>query len=120
MAKFSALELDMFVEVTCSRCFQPDEAAKRVLGSGDGCPLLKRARNGQMPGKWTRRRGEALGSTFKCAEYAPSAPTARRKRAVAEDVPMFDPEPVERLLVPIEGWPDYAAEARRQRDGDHQ
>lgn len=123
MPKFSELELNLFVENTCSRCFQPDEANKRVLGVGGGCPILKRARRGQMSSAWKRKRNSGLGNTFECALFTPNPPSTRRKTVVVETEPLFDTtpyctDPVN--LVPVEGWPDYRAEARRQREGDHQ
>lgn len=122
MPKFTELELNLYIENTCSRCYQPDEASKRVLGVGEGCPILKRARRGQMSAAWKRRRGHhgALGNTFDCAMFTPTPPTTRRKTATCETESMFDPDPGEKLLVPVQGWPDYRAEERKQKDGDHQ
>lgn len=120
MPKFTDLELNLFVENTCSGCFQPDEVNKRVLGKGDGCPVLKRARRGQMSSAWKRRRNGALGNTFDCLLYTPTPPTTRRKTAACETESLFDAPAEPKLLVPVEGWPDYRAEAAKDKAGDHQ
>ncbi|MCK0174786.1 hypothetical protein [Mycolicibacterium sp. F2034L] len=54
-----------FRDTHCRRCFQPDEAMKRVTGDGPGL------------------------------------------------------RPAEKLLVPVDGWPDYAAQQRKS-GADHQ
>jgi hypothetical protein len=118
--KFSRLELDLFVAHTCSHCFQPDEARARIDGVHD-CPHLRRAyQRDQMPGRWTRRRNGPLGETFKCEDYAPAPPSVRRKTAPADTAPLFDVEEGEKTLVPVDGWPDFQAEARKSKEGDHQ
>lgn len=116
----------MFIEHTCVGCFQPDEAAKRVTGTGEGCPLLRRAAAGRFPGKWKRRRNGALGETFKCEEYqAKPAPSRRSRRQIEpnelQDSLFGDVDAQDRLLVPVDGWPDYRAQERRKgTDVDHQ
>lgn len=120
MPKFTELELNLYVETTCSRCFQPDEARKRVLGQGDGCPILKRARRGQMSAAWKRRRRGALGETFECSLFTPTPPSTGRRTAPVETESMFDVPESERLLVPVEGWEDYRARERGQSEGEHQ
>lgn len=120
MPKFSPLELEMFEMHTCIKCFQPDEARHRVTGAGPGCPLLRRARRGQLPGKWKRRRFGPLGHTFTCEDFADRPASVKRTRAPAEDVPMFEPPAAERNLIPVDGWPDYRARARKAKDGEHQ
>jgi hypothetical protein len=124
MSKFTTLELELFAEHTCSRCFHPAEAASRIAGRPHGCPLLRRAFDkGQMPGRWTRRRNAALGETFKCEDYLPRAASTKRKTLAdnaQQDVLFADLDPGERALVPVEGWPDYRALARKSKEGDHQ
>ncbi|MGE2714213.1 hypothetical protein ACQI4L_09160 [Mycolicibacterium litorale] len=108
-------------ESHCRRCYQPDEAMKRVVGSGPGCPLLQIAASGVVPEQWTKRRKAEMGNTYTCADFRKRPPVARKGRV--EPMPqeeLFDaPEPAEKLLVPVEGWPDYAA-LQRKAGADHQ
>lgn len=123
--KFTQTELELFVAHTCSRCFQPDEARARAFTPDPplqhGCPHLHRAMvRDQMPGVWTRRRNGPLGETFKCEAFVGKPPVNRRGTVADETPPMFDAEPDEKLLVPVEGWPDYRGRDRKDREGDHQ
>lgn len=105
----------------CHRCFQPDEALKRVVGDGPGCPLLKIAEGGTVPEQWTLRRRAEMGNRYRCADFIKRPPVARKGRV--EELPqeeLFDmPEQTEKLLVPVDGWPDYAAQ-QRKGGADHQ
>ena len=76
--------------------------------------------NDKLPTPWTRRRNAVLGETYKCDAFVERAPSNRRKNAPADTAPMFDPEPVDRNLVPVDGWPDYRAEQRKSKEGEHQ
>lgn len=114
------IERAAFVESNCLRCFQPDEAAKRLTGNGPGCPHLARSMKNKMPAAWTRRRNAVMGVTFRCADFTPKPPVNRRAVSDEETPPMFDDiEPAEYLLVPVEGWEDYRAKAKKQKEGDH-
>ena len=63
------IERDAWIETNCRRCYQADEANKRVLGQGPGCPLLAHAATGRKPVQWTKRRDAAMGYTYKCDWY---------------------------------------------------
>lgn len=117
------VERDAFMESHCRTCFQPDEARKRIQGTSDGCPHLIAAEKNKykLPDPWERRRNAQLGDTFKCSAYQGKPPVNRRGKAPADTLELFDePEPQDRNLVPIETWPDYRAEERKQKEGDHQ
>lgn len=115
------IERAAFIESNCDRCFQPDEAMKRLTGDGPGCPHLARSLRNKMPAAWTRRRNAVMGETFRCSDFTAKPPVNRRGTAADETPPMFDDvEPDEYRLVPLDTWPDYRAEARKQKDGDHQ
>lgn len=123
-AKFTALELELFAEHTCSRCFQPDEAQARINDVAHGCPHLHKAFvRDQLPGAWTRRRNGPLGETFKCDDFTSKPPSNCPRRGfgmTAGDDALFDAEPIDKFLVPVEGWPDYRGRDRKDREGDHQ
>lgn len=114
------IERNAWVERYCRTCFQPDEARRRITGDGPGCPLLARSDEGKLPTAWKFRRNAVFGETYHCGEYVAKPPSIARKTAPADTVSMFDPQPDEYRLVPVETWPDYRAEARKQKDGDHQ
>jgi len=98
----------VWVDRWCHSCFQPDEAARRLQGKDTQCPILERAlRTGRKPVEWDRTRNPDMERSIKCNAYLarPQAVTARPDKAF-EDVPMFDIEPHEVHLVPVEGWPD--------------
>lgn len=107
------IEEEAWREKWCRVCFQPDETWKRIDGVGDGCPLLARAAQNKLPTQWTRRRNAAMGDTYRCSDYTPRAPVKRRKSTPADTIPIdeigFPVEPVDRNLVPVEGWPDAEA-----------
>ena len=114
-------ERDAWVERNCRVCFQPDEAALRVLNKPPGCPHRVRGDQGKMPQVWKKRRNAVIGETYACAAFVKEPPTAARRSAPADTAPLFDdPGPDEYRLVPVEGWRDFRAEARKQADGDHQ
>jgi hypothetical protein len=141
----NSIERDAWVERHCRVCFQPDEALRRITGDGPGCPHLARAEQNKLPTPWTRRRNAVMGETYRCAEYTKRPPVNRRRKVVEEIEPMFEVDPVgcvktdndevclcddvrecgsaypiERHLVPVDGWPDYRAEQRKTKVGDHQ
>lgn len=117
---YNDIQRDAFIEKNCARCFQPDEARKRVTGGGPGCPHLARAEQDKMPKPWTRRRGAAWGDTYRCDDHLDKPPVNRRKTAKVEIEPMLDVEPADRHLIPVDGWPDWASEQRKSKEGDHQ
>lgn len=114
------IERNAWVEKNCRVCFQPDEAQRRITGEGPGCPHLARGDNNKMPQPWTRRRNAPMGETYRCEAFMKKPAVNRRKSTAVEIEPMFDPEPVDRNLVPVDGWPDYRAEQRKSKEGDHQ
>jgi putative SOS response-associated peptidase YedK len=106
-------------EKWCRVCFQPDESSKRITGDGPGCPHLARAAEGKLPTPWKKRRNAAYGDTYRCEAFL-KQPAVNRRATVAEDVPMLSVDEGERYLVPVDGWPDFKAEMRKQKEGDHQ
>lgn len=113
------IERDAWVEKHCRVCYQPDEALRRITGDGPGCPHLARAEQNKLPTPWTRRRNAVMGETYRCSDFQ-KRPAVNRRGTAVEDQPMLDVEPIDRLLVPVEGWPDFRAEARKAKEGDHQ
>lgn len=114
------IERDAWVEKNCRVCFQPDEALKRVTGDGDGCPHLARGDAGKLPTPWTRRRTAPMGETYRCEAFMKKPAVNRRPKTDVAVEPMLDVDPVERNLVPVDGWPDWAAEERNRKRGlDH-
>lgn len=113
------VEAAAWQEKHCRICFQADEARKRVAGEGDGCPLWKQALANKLPTQWTRRRNAVMGDTYRCDSFLKQPPVARRPAAPAEIEPLLEVEPEDRFLVPVDGWPDWRAEARKGT-GEHQ
>lgn len=107
-------EADAFRETWCDRCYQVDQATLRATGKGSGCPLLQAASVGALPAQWTRRRQAAMGNTYRCSEFA-KRPPVTRKGSIPE-MPQEElfpiQEPADRLLIPVEGWPDYRAQKK--------
>jgi len=108
------IEAAAWMEKHCAHCYQEDEARKRVLGQGDGCPLLLRAAAGRLPTQWTHRRNAVMGDTYRCDDFLPKPPVNRRKKSTEQTDILFDVEPAPQHLVPVEGWPDYRAEMRKE------
>jgi hypothetical protein len=106
----------LWQEHWCGTCFQPDEAARRLFDRGGGCPILAQALGGAVPAEWKSRpdRGSKPGAldVYSCGRYRDRPAIYRRPRAKATGIQQSlfgDLEPAERALVPIAGWPDYAA-----------
>jgi putative SOS response-associated peptidase YedK len=116
----NSIERDAWVERHCRVCFQPDEALRRITGDGPGCPHLARAEQNKPPTPWTRRRNAVMGETYRCSEFQKRPAVNRRGKADVEVEPMLEVEPVDRALVPVDGWPDWRAEQRKGKEGDHQ
>lgn len=98
-------------EKWCRRCFQPDEAMKRVLDRGEGCPHLLRAAGDKLPKAWKRRRDAVMGDTYICDDHLDKPPVNRRKSKPCVTESLFDdtlPQQSYRLI-PVETWPDYRA-----------
>lgn len=114
------VERDAWIEKNCRVCWQPDEANKRLAGTGPGCPHLTRAADNKLPTPWTLRRNAVIGETYRCEAFTDRAPVNRRKTAPADTPPMLEVDEVERHLVPVEGWPDYRSEMRKTKGGEHQ
>jgi hypothetical protein len=138
------IERDAWIERNCRICFQPDEAIRRVTDSGPGCPHLARSLENKLPTPWTRRRNAVMGETYRCSEFAPKPAVNRRGKVTEEIEPLFPIDPIgctrndqgevcncddarecgnayplERNLVPVDGWPDWRAEQRKTKEGDH-
>lgn len=113
------VERDAFIEETCGRCFQPDEALKRLTGEGPGCPHLVRAAENKKPKAWTRRQGQhaVIGKTYRCDDFMDKPAVNRRGKAPADTPPMFADMPsMDKSLVPVDGWPDYASLERQRKN----
>lgn len=83
-----------WTESWCDRCHQPQQAELRLLGRGDGCPLLKYADStGLIPLLWKPRRGGGMGDTYTCDAYLDKPPIAKRRVSTEQTLPMFDIEP---------------------------
>lgn len=108
-------------ETWCARCYQPDEARRRLIKSGPGCPLLQIADGGVVPEQWIRRRKAEMGNTYRCADFRKRPPVVRK--GAIEELPQEElfaaPEAESKLLVPVDGWPDYRAQ-QRKAGADHQ
>jgi len=115
----NSVERNAWVEKHCARCFQTDEAAKRVLGSGDGCPHLRRGDANRLPRVWKKRRNTTMGDTYTCSEFRKEPPVNRRATVPDQTPPLFDLPEAPYLLIPVEGWPDYRGRDRKG-DVDHQ
>lgn len=100
------VERNAWMETWCARCFQPDEVRRRLIGDGQGCPLLTQAATGSLPAPWQRQRQARLGETYRCSWFLDRPASTRRSTNVAITAPLFDVEPAERYFVPVEGWPD--------------
>ena len=116
----NSIERDAWIEKHCRVCFQQDEALRRITNSGPGCPHLAKAEQDKLPTVWTRRRNAVMGETYRCSDFLKQPKVNRRASSSAEIEPMLDVEPEDRHLVPVEGWPDYVAEQRKSKTGDHQ
>jgi hypothetical protein len=102
----------------CQTCFQPEEAARRLFDRGEGCPILALALSGTTPlefkrdGRRRSRNVVEAKKLFRCTEYRDRPPMIRRPRAAAsgtQESLFGELQPVDRLLVPVDGWPDYRA-----------
>src|SRR5262245_46321794 len=102
----------------CDACCNYGEKARREYGHPtEGCPILRLAAQGVRPPQWRRFRGE-----WRCTDFLARPPVSqpRKTRSTAVDEPpMFDAEQQDRTLVAVDGWPDYRAESRRAKDGNH-
>lgn len=113
------IERAAWVESNCRVCFQQDEARARLTNQ-HGCPHLMRSLTNKLPTPWKRRRNAVLGETYKCEAFIAKPPVNRHGTVVEEIEPMLDVDPADRNLIPVEGWPDYAALQRKAKEGDHQ
>lgn len=116
----SNIHRDIWQQHWCHRCFQPDEAARRLHGKDSVCPIWAKAmRTGHKPVEWDRKpRATDMDRTITCNSYMDEPPIIRRAKAVAEDVPLFEVTPyaIDVGFVPVDGWPE-----RPPKDGvDHQ
>ena len=114
----SSIERDAFVETHCLTCCQPDQAQKRTLGTGDGCPFLALGDRGRLPVQWKRRRNATMGDTYRCSEEVRKPAVNRRGSTTVDTEPLFD-EPTRTYvaLIPVQGWPDYRAQERKPEAG---
>lgn len=98
---------DIWIEHHCRTCFQPDEANRRLHGADTQCPILQRALNtDRKPVEWERNpRPQLMQDTIICNSYQDKPRKAKADKQF-EDVGMFDVEPQDKLMIPVEGWPD--------------
>lgn len=109
---------EIWIENNCGTCFERHEAARRIQGKDTQCPILARYfRRKRKPSEWERTRKTLMAETIKCTEYKARPDSVKTKGDTDfEDVPLFDIEPHETYLVPVEGWPD---KPRVDKDGEH-
>src|SRR5881628_2767864 len=105
---------EIWVNRWCRTCFEPHEAARRLQGKDTVCPILNKAlTSGRKPKEWDRAiRDTTMENSIKCNSYAPKPPKPKQDKHF-DDVLMFDVEPHEAHMVPVEGWPD-----RPVKDGE--
>lgn len=98
---------DLWKQRWCHTCFEPHEAARRIQGRDAVCPIWEKAlRTGRKPVEWDRTRSDEMEKSIKCNAYTNRPMRSMKPEQQFEDVPMFDVEPRQAHLVPIEGWPD--------------
>lgn len=102
---------DVWIENWCHRCFQPDEAMRRIQGKDTICPILASALNtGRKPKQWDRMpRNDEMAKSIRCNAFQPRPALTKMKMApnpIFEDEPMFDIEPHNAAYIPVDGWPD--------------
>lgn len=109
----------VWIERWCDTCFEPHRAAQRIQGRDTECPILARyLKRKRKPMEWERQpRQKDMDKTVKCTEYQSKPAATTRAKAQCEDVPMFDIEPHEAHLVPVEGWPERPR--KKDKEGDH-
>lgn len=124
MTLFASLTAqEIWIEMNCHQCWQPDEAARREHGKETQCPIQERAlRIGRKPVEWKRNtRQTIMAHAYKCNAYQ-DKPAVSRRDSVDENVPLFEETPyrVDVGFVPVDGWPDYKAIQKKNLEGDHQ
>jgi hypothetical protein len=100
----------IWLENWCHRCFQPDEAMRRIQGKDTQCPILAGALGtGRKPKEWDRMpRADTMAKSIRCNAFSPR-PELTKTKTVPNPLlepPMFDVEPHEISYVPVDGWPD--------------
>jgi hypothetical protein len=112
---------EVWVDHHCHRCFQPDEAMRRLHGKDTQCPIQKRALESQRkPVKWDRNtRARDMQSAYKCREFMRQPASTQRVKVNEFDTDqdsLFEVAPVDYSFVPVDGWPDRP---RKGGEGDH-
>jgi hypothetical protein len=115
--------LQLWCEHWCHRCHQVDEVlARKGYAGAPGCPIKALALSGTVPDELepaSYRQPEAK-NRWRCIKYRDRPPVYKAPKAApeGEQGEMFDGDevlPAPRLLVPLDGWPDY----RAQREASH-
>lgn len=102
----------------CERCWQPDEAARRVQGKDTVCPIWDKAlTSNRKPVQWDRTRNDQMVNSIRCNEYTDQPPTTARQVSQETQVPMFDVPATGTNFVPVDGWPDKPTK-HKGRDHD--
>jgi hypothetical protein len=81
---------DIWRECWCRRCFQPNEALRRLFNHGSGCPIFAQAQQDVAPPQWDRGRGAIAAELYHCAEFL--------KEPAVLSVPKEKPLPQEELF----------------------
>lgn len=107
----SATHQELWIEFNCHRCFQPEEAARRLHGKETCCPILARAlSSGRKPPEWDRMpRADEMTRTIKCNAYQARPPrNVRVFNKDYEEITMFDVDdmPQDISFVQVDGWPE--------------
>jgi hypothetical protein len=89
----------------CRSCFQVDQWRLHRLGEGPGCPLIVAATAGEVPSQW--RNDRCSGHLKRPPVYRPA-----KEQPLPQEELFPEPAVAGRRLVPVDGWPDYAAQVR--------
>jgi hypothetical protein len=101
----------VWLEMNCHRCFQVDEALRRLHNKDTQCPIQKRAlESGRKPVKWDRNpRPKDMEHVYRCRAFQDKPASTARKRANEFDIQqgsLFEARAAPYQLVPVDGWPD--------------
>jgi|SRR6516164_9251348 len=100
----SQMHEDLWIENWCDKCFQPDQATKRYLDQGRGCPILFRAlQSDKKPVEWKLTRDQLIQSQYRCEKFLAKPPVDRRPKVEDQTASMFEADEADYLLVPVGG-----------------
>jgi hypothetical protein len=99
---------EVWVEMNCHRCFQPQEAQRRIQGKDTICPILNRAlTSGRKPREWDRTRSDEMAKSIRCNAFQARPPRVKFYGNTYEQDSIFDVDDLHHHgFVPVDGWPD--------------